>query len=174
MLQKDSRTIQLFITMTWGFLEASSCLHQETRLLSNIRFANPQTYWVGISPWSFMACNTFQGGPTDGCWITRSRARLHRLVLPANAKSHGCLNSLKENEIYAGCLYPPSTAHDWNRATASLIQKWVPTKHFVPVGQRDGTPTIALPLANDDGQRRYRLGKITLHRYRTELKNQIP
>jgi len=33
---------------------------------------------------------------------------------------------------------------------------------FVSVGQRDGTPRIALPLAQDDGQRRYRLGTIKL------------
>jgi hypothetical protein len=31
---------------------------------------------------------------------------------------------------------------------------------FVSVGNRQGTPTIALPLADDDGQRRYRLGRI--------------
>ncbi len=33
---------------------------------------------------------------------------------------------------------------------------------FVSVGRRDGTPTIALPLANDDGQHRYRMGAIIL------------
>lgn len=33
---------------------------------------------------------------------------------------------------------------------------------YVSVGQRDGTPRIALPLAHDDGQRRYRLGTIKL------------
>jgi hypothetical protein len=33
---------------------------------------------------------------------------------------------------------------------------------FVSVGQRDGTPGIALPLAGDDGQRRYKLGQIRL------------
>ena len=33
---------------------------------------------------------------------------------------------------------------------------------FVSVGQRDGTPRIGLPLADDDGQHRYRLGAITL------------
>jgi hypothetical protein len=33
---------------------------------------------------------------------------------------------------------------------------------FVSVGQRDGTPKIALPLTEDDGQHRYRLGSITL------------
>ncbi len=33
---------------------------------------------------------------------------------------------------------------------------------FVSVGRRDGTPTIALPLDGDDGQRRYKIGVITL------------
>jgi hypothetical protein len=33
---------------------------------------------------------------------------------------------------------------------------------FVSVGQRDGTPRLALPLAEDDGQHRYRLGAMTL------------
>lgn len=33
---------------------------------------------------------------------------------------------------------------------------------FVSVGARDGTPVIALPLANPDGQRRYKVGQITL------------
>ena len=33
---------------------------------------------------------------------------------------------------------------------------------YISVGQRDGTPRIALPLAGDDGQRRYRLGEIRL------------
>lgn len=33
---------------------------------------------------------------------------------------------------------------------------------FVSVGGRDGTPRVALPLPNSDGQRRYRLGQIRL------------
>ena len=33
---------------------------------------------------------------------------------------------------------------------------------YISVGMRDGTPTIALPLKDDDGQRRYRLGAITI------------
>jgi len=33
---------------------------------------------------------------------------------------------------------------------------------FVSVGRRDGTPVIALPLADTDGHRRYKLGKITV------------
>ncbi len=35
---------------------------------------------------------------------------------------------------------------------------------YVSVGQRDGTPRIALPLAGDDGQRRYKLGQVVLRR----------
>lgn len=33
---------------------------------------------------------------------------------------------------------------------------------YVSVGMRDGTPRLALPLAGDDGQHRYKLGPITL------------
>jgi hypothetical protein len=33
---------------------------------------------------------------------------------------------------------------------------------YISVGKRDGTPVIAMPLQNDDGQRRYHLGIITL------------
>lgn len=33
---------------------------------------------------------------------------------------------------------------------------------FLSLGQRDGTPQIALPMAGDDGQRRYKVGKIRL------------
>jgi hypothetical protein len=41
---------------------------------------------------------------------------------------------------------------------------------FVSVGQRDGTPRIALPLAGDDGQRRYRLGSIALVEEKASLR----
>jgi hypothetical protein len=34
---------------------------------------------------------------------------------------------------------------------------------YVSIGQRDGTPKIVLPLADDDGQHRYRLGEIRLN-----------
>jgi len=33
---------------------------------------------------------------------------------------------------------------------------------YVSIGRRDGTPQIALPLPNDDGQRRYKVGQIEL------------
>ncbi|HPB10419.1 MAG TPA: DUF4832 domain-containing protein [Kiritimatiellia bacterium] len=32
---------------------------------------------------------------------------------------------------------------------------------YLSVGRRDGTPQLALPLAEDDGQRRYRIGRVT-------------
>ena len=43
----------------------------------------------------------------------------------------------------------------------------VPTKPgaydlFLSVGRRDGAPVLALPLPDDDGSRRYKLGRITL------------
>jgi hypothetical protein len=41
---------------------------------------------------------------------------------------------------------------------------------FISVGTRDGTPTIALPLAGDDGQRRYRLGSVSLREPGKNLK----
>jgi len=33
---------------------------------------------------------------------------------------------------------------------------------FVSVGRRDGTPAIALPLTDEDGRRRYRIGRIAV------------
>jgi hypothetical protein len=33
---------------------------------------------------------------------------------------------------------------------------------FVSVGRRDGTPQLALPMAGDDGVRRYAVGRLTL------------
>ncbi len=59
---------------------------------------------------------------------------------------------------------PPVTAHD-SEFTAGLIAPVTrPGDYdlFVSVGDRIGTPRIALPLPNDDGARRYRLGRVTL------------
>ena len=33
---------------------------------------------------------------------------------------------------------------------------------FVSVGKPDGTPTIALPLRGDDGQKRYKVGQVMI------------
>ena len=33
---------------------------------------------------------------------------------------------------------------------------------YVSVGRRDGTPEIALPLSQDDGQRRYKIGQLQI------------
>ncbi|MBN2506967.1 MAG: DUF4832 domain-containing protein [Verrucomicrobia bacterium] len=55
--------------------------------------------------------------------------------------------------------------HHRSRFTAGLIAPATAPGTcdvFVSVGERDGTPVIALPLNGDDGQRRYRLGPISL------------
>ena len=33
---------------------------------------------------------------------------------------------------------------------------------YVSVGKRDGKPTIAMPLKDNDGQQRYKIGQVTL------------
>lgn len=53
-----------------------------------------------------------------------------------------------ESEFCAGLIAPTTKSGQYDL--------------FISVGKRDGTPEIALPLENDDGQRRYRIGKITL------------
>jgi hypothetical protein len=35
---------------------------------------------------------------------------------------------------------------------------------YVSVGQRDGTPRIAVPLGGDDGRHRYKLGQVVLRK----------
>ena len=39
---------------------------------------------------------------------------------------------------------------------------------YISVGRRDGTPTIAMPLKDGDGQRRYKIGRIALEADKTE------
>lgn len=59
---------------------------------------------------------------------------------------------------------PPVTAHVSQFAIGQFAPATQPGNYdlFISVGTRDGTPTIALPLAGEDGQRRYRLGTVTL------------
>lgn len=63
---------------------------------------------------------------------------------------------------------PPGEAPVTARVSQFAIGQFAPATQpgnydlFISVGTRDGTPTIALPLANDDHQRRYRLGTVTL------------
>ncbi len=63
---------------------------------------------------------------------------------------------------------PPGAAPSITRVSGFTIGGIAPTTApgtydlFISVGQRDGTPRIALPLTGDDGQRRYRLGSVTL------------
>jgi hypothetical protein len=58
----------------------------------------------------------------------------------------------------------PVTAHVSQFAIGQFAPATRPGSYdlFISVGTRDGTPTIALPLTDNDGQRRYRLGTVTL------------
>ena len=63
---------------------------------------------------------------------------------------------------------PPGKAPVTKHESEFLIGLYAPTTQtgtfdlYVSVGQRDGTPSIALPLKDGDGQRRYRIGSVTL------------
>jgi hypothetical protein len=63
---------------------------------------------------------------------------------------------------------PPGEAPVTKHESRFIIGLFAPTTRpgtydlFLSVGSRDGTPQIALPLAADDGQHRYRLGTVTL------------
>lgn len=58
----------------------------------------------------------------------------------------------------------PTTAHVSEFRVGLIAPRTLPGTYdvFLSVGRRDGTPLIALPLAGDDGQRRYKLGSMTL------------
>ncbi len=63
---------------------------------------------------------------------------------------------------------PPDEAPTQAHAAEFRVGHVAPTTRpgtydlYISVGQRDGTPRLALPLAGDDGQHRYRVGRITL------------
>jgi hypothetical protein len=65
---------------------------------------------------------------------------------------------------------PPGKAPVSHHESEFILGLYAPTTKagtydlYLSVGMRDGTPTIALPLKNDDGQRRYRVGQITIQR----------
>lgn len=58
----------------------------------------------------------------------------------------------------------PETAHSSTFAAALIAPTTLAGEYdvFVSVGERDGTPKIALPLSDDDGQKRYKVGKMKL------------
>ncbi len=63
---------------------------------------------------------------------------------------------------------PPDKAPVTEHTSEFIIGLYAPTTKpgtydlYISLGQRDGTPTLELPLKDDDGQRRYRLGTIAL------------
>ena len=65
---------------------------------------------------------------------------------------------------------PPGSARPQTNQCEFVIGRFAPATNpgnytlWVSVGERDGTPRLALPLAEDDGQHRYRLGTIVLRK----------
>jgi len=85
--------------------------------------------------------------------------------------SHGALISVLSDESQdmrdlgvgpAG--NPPLTSHDSEFVIGLNGPVTPPGEYdvYLSVGRRDGTPVIALPLPDTDGERRYKLGKMTI------------
>jgi hypothetical protein len=61
---------------------------------------------------------------------------------------------------------PPDQGPILAQTVGFTIPSWIQPGTYdvhVSVGARDGTPAIALPLPDGDGQRRYRLGTVRLN-----------
>ena len=75
--------------------------------------------------------------------------------LPVEPPEQALAKKLRSRFIVARQLEDPRGTHAPPTAPGSCDV-------FVSVGRRDGTPVIALPLPDHDGQRRYCVGKIRL------------
>jgi hypothetical protein len=75
--------------------------------------------------------------------------RFNVRALPAGAKDQAPVKA-QRSEFIAGLIAPTTLPGTYDL--------------FVSVGQRDGTPVIALPLKEHDGQKRYKVGVIQLTR----------
>ncbi len=73
--------------------------------------------------------------------------------LPVDAPAKAPVHALTSTFAIAQCYRDGSRTYG---------RDFAPGKYdlFLSIGQRDGTPRIALPLGADDGQRRYRLGTV--------------
>jgi hypothetical protein len=91
-------------------------------------------------------------------------------ALTLKAEDGGIVSVLTDETLNMRDLQvgPPGEAPVTKHESEFIVGLYAPTTRpgayevFLSVGRRDGTPTIALPLMDSDGQRRYRLGKITL------------
>ena len=73
--------------------------------------------------------------------------------------------SLDVRNLQVGSATAPPTTPHVSRFVVGLVAPITrpgTCDVFISVGDRDGTPRVALPLKDDDGQHRYRLGTITL------------
>ena len=129
------------------------------------------------------AYTTYGSGPAGGArdrdfrvtwsWTNQGVAPCYPGGHPAltlkDAKG-GIVSVLVDESLNLGDLKvgPPGQAPVTRHESAFIVGLHAPTTRpgtydlYVSAGARDGTPTLALPLADGDGQRRYKLGRITL------------
>ncbi len=118
-----------------------------------------------------------RGFKVQWSWVNKGVAPCYSGAYPAltlKDDKGGVVSVLTDETITMRDLEvgPPGKAPIARHKSEFIIGLYGPTTRpgtyrlYVSVGLRDGTPTIALPLENDDGHRRYLLGSITLERYR--------
>ena len=70
--------------------------------------------------------------------------------------------SMTVGAFLAGLVIDESEFSHQIHAEIRPVRDLLTSLFFISVGLRDGTPRLALPLTDDDGQRRYKLGQIDL------------
>jgi hypothetical protein len=97
------------------------------------------------------------------------------ITLTLKDEKGGLVSVLSDEQFNVHNLVPgavgaaPALTNEFQCVAGQIAPVTQPGQYTVSVsvGQRDGTPRMALPLADDDGQHRYRLGPITLRQKST-------
>lgn len=119
------------------------------------------------------ASNTTRSFKVEWSWANKGVAPCHQSVYPAltlKDDNGGIVSVLVDEtldlrELQVG---EAGTAPVTKRESEFIVGLHAPTTRpgeydvYVSVGQRDGSPIVAMPLRDGDGQRRYKLGRITL------------
>ena len=173
-----------FMSIHWWpreFLEANREVIDKINMrmgyrLMPIEVAWPKTVKIGSSPDSYGRYGDMRRQfKVQWTWTNKGVAPCYPGGFPAltlKDTKGGIVSVLTDETLNMRALKigPPGKAPVTNHESEFIIGLFAPTTKsgtydlFISVGRRDGTPTIALPLANDDGQRRYRIGSITLEK----------
>ena len=150
--------------------------------LQPVRVTWPQTVPIATTQQAFTDSNDVTKNGNPGKRFTVQRSWINKGVAPCYPGGHptltlkddkgGIVSVLVDETIDMRDLKvgPPGKAPVAEHKSEFITGLYAPTtrpgtyKLYVSVGQRDGTPTIALPLKDGDGQRRYLLGSITLEK----------